>query len=288
VKGTFFIVGFLVITLSYSCNKTSIDTSTVSNQIVDSAQMYYDTLLFFTKQGNAWQCTRYDNITALPFFNVSFYNTYSTNWEPLLPLQISNQTHDTTIEKYLVADHITLGKIRKIFNDLSILNKNSHSPNTSYSYDVVTSVGLNFLNNYNISDTALCSIITITNLNRNLVDTEFVYLSKQFFAIFPGPKFIPNTASSFYIKDWSIPDYFFLLSVSGGYKNSYNIPSNISYTGDIAFSSSYGIRSGNGAESDSKTTALVISQQKGIIYNEIDTIHTEIGASFYGFTKRIQ
>ncbi len=284
MKRIYFILSMLIVFICYSCNKDTLSTLTaspidtshsttpvVSNPVTIDTISYYDTLRILTQQGSTWKCIRYDTIYGYPAIGTSSFNTYQSIWESMLPkgdtIWVGSDSlsksysgikrYDSSFEIYLVNGKISLGNIRKIF--------------ASFPYSASTV--LLQINSNNMNDTCMFSILTINNTNRNLVDTEYIYLSKDCFAIFPQCKLVPatiNNTFSNYTTDWSLPNMYSNLSSLTLSNQSFNFNGTI-IKGDMILSHSSSSSSGNGMSAGNANSYFSISQKKGILIYKLNT-----------------
>lgn len=281
METSFRIIALILLLGMLSCSKSntnapvSIITPSVPTPatptLPDSA-IFYDQLSILTKQGASWDCVRYDTLGGTPLLGNQF-NLYSANWEKKLVFDTSDKLspnygtyRDSTIETITVSGKITIGDLKKYFGTTTGINPNYTYFNGASSFTYI----VNNFSTVQASDTSNCSILLIKNKTRNTTDTEFVFLSKQYFAIIPQISTIsiyaaaPASNQKYISTDASLPSLGIELSriKKGGDSFTYQ---NNTYQGDILITDGTSFRAPSGIQGSNDNSYLLISSAKGLI-----------------------
>ncbi len=195
-------------TVAHKDTSTNKDTSTHVTTPVTSipdttTSPFYRTLSVFMKQGTTWDCIRYDTLEG-PILGGPMTKYYG-NWQKNLVIDSSKKYSayiglykDSSIETFTVKGTISFGDLKKYYSNYYPI------------YDTHVFYMTNYSNVVQAYDTSTCSILIVKNKTRNTIDTEFVFLSRTYFAILPQVSNIGsysssvNAFSSYYTTDKSL------------------------------------------------------------------------------------
>ena len=166
MKNCFFIACILMILLSFACSKESGNgSSTITSPPVPSL---YDTLGILTLQGASWNYLRIDD-----------YGGTAANDTSNEIITINGKTNWGAIKNFYINSAVPL-------------------------YPVYYNIYVQYMNeSLKLSDTASFSILSINNLSKNSISTEYVYLSRKLFIILP--KVTPVLSLDSGIIDYGLP-----------------------------------------------------------------------------------
>ncbi len=241
-------------------------TQTAVSNLPDTVAIY-DTLRLFTQQGATWTYIRYDTLGAYPLLGLGF-NLYTGNWQKKLLLDSSNKQKpdykDSSSEIFTIKGTITIAALKKYFFSSTSSGKDYYR-NGNFQYIA------DYPDRTLSTDTTICHILLINNTARKQTDTEFVFLSKAYFAIMPQTTFITPyvdavgySRAGYATTDASLVHIGATLSqikpVGGGFTYQ-----NKTYQGDLALYAASSNRVGSGISGSSDSTYLLVSKTKGLL-----------------------
>ncbi len=215
------------------------------------------------QQGTSWNCYRFDTIGGTPLLGYSFH-PYTGEWQKNLVLDTLDKTspnygtyRDSSYEVFTVRGTITIGELKKYF-----LNPSASFP--SY-YNNYFSYIVNYPDASLAKDSSNCSILLVNNKSRNTVDTEFVFLSKSYFAIMPQISRVVQSSGTISLgTDPSLINIGITLSGVKPIGNSF-LFQNRQYLSDLFISSIYSTRAPSGISGSYDSTAISFSASKGLL-----------------------
>ena len=269
-------ISLLVIVLIWcACSKstddgsgTSLDTGTqISVANLPDTLAIFDTLRLFTQQGATWTTTRYDTLGAYPLLGLGF-NLYTANWQKKLLLDSSNKQKpdykDSSSETFTVKGTITIAALKKYFFLRTSSGKDFYG-NRIFQYIA------DYPERTLSTDTTTCSILLINNTARKQIDTEFVFLSKAYFAIMPQTTFITPyvdavgySRAGYSATDASLIYMDATLSLIKPVGGSF-IFQNKTYQGDLVLTAASSNRSGSGISGSNDSSYFLLSKTKGLL-----------------------
>ena len=252
-------------------NGSQTNTPVVTPSLPDTAA-FFNVLSIFTQQGATWNCVRFDTLGGAPMLGYSF-NNYTANWEKNLIFDTANKQspnygtyRDSTMETFTVKGTITIADLKKYYGLTSLSGSGVNYYNGTGALTYIA-------NNFSLvqaTDTTRCSILLINNKTRNTTDTEFVFLTKQYFAIMPQLTTVttytlPQSAptQSYTSTDASLLSFSTALSKIKTGGDSFTFQ-NKSYQGDLKISVSVSSRSPSGITGSSDSSYLLVSSTKGL------------------------
>jgi hypothetical protein len=279
LKKNLSISSLAILLLWCACSKSTRDTSgtpldtvvtqTPVSNLPDTVAIY-DNLRLFTQQGASWTCTRFDTMGGFPYLGLSF-NSYSGNWQKKLILDTSNKQNpdyftykDSSSEIFTVKGTITMAALKKYFFLSNSYGKvNYRDANFQYIAD--------YPDRTLSTDTTTCSILLINNTTRKQTDTEFVFLSKAYFAIMPQTTFITPyvdavgiSRAGYATTDASLIFMGATLSKIKPVGGSFTFQNKI-YQGDLVLTAVHSSVPARSISGTGDSTYLLLSKTKGLV-----------------------